>query len=79
MTAMKHRKELEGYKGTLTELAEELGNLRYDSLAEFLAALSRKIRNDGEKDLSRNRVKLAAFLENCEKDLASSAENIEGA
>ena len=76
---MIHQTELQRYKGSLTELAEELGNLRYDALAKFLSALSEKIQRDGEKDQERNRIQLASSLKNCGKDLASSAENIEQA
>ena len=32
----KQKKELENYKGDLKQLAKELGDLRYDSLATIL-------------------------------------------
>lgn len=39
-----------------------MGNLRYDSLAQFLSLLSKKIEQDGDADLGRNRRKLAGHL-----------------
>lgn len=50
------------YVGTNQELANELGDMRYDALAEFLGHLADKIREDGEKDASRGRPKLAKYL-----------------
>ena len=40
---MVHRERVEGYTGTLAELAEDLGNLRYDSLGQFLELLAAKL------------------------------------
>jgi hypothetical protein len=36
---MKHPLEVEGYEGTLEELAEEIGKMRYDKVEEFLERL----------------------------------------
>ncbi len=76
---MIHRDDLAGYKGTLEELAEEVGDLKYDALAGFLKALSLKIAKDGEKDRSRGRVQLATCLENSAQGLESVAVEIDKA
>ena len=69
---MIHREEVERYPGTLSELAGDVGNLRYDALATFLVALSAKLESDGIADKDRDRPKLASAL-------AKSAEAIKGA
>ena len=66
---MIHKSEVEKYTGSMEELAEEIGNLKYDSLANFLDLLADKIQRDGQKDKERNRVKLA-------NNLFQSAERI---
>lgn len=62
---MKHTDTVSRYNGSMTQLAEEIGNLKYDALASFLSLLSKKIESDGEKDFSRGRIKLAASLKDC--------------
>ena len=59
---MQHADHVERYPGTLAELANELGNLRYDALATFLAALAEKLEGDSLQDAARGRKKLAAEL-----------------
>ena len=55
--------------GTLGELAEELGNLRYDALAEFLSLLAAKLGEDATQDEKRGRSRLATAL----RDAATGA------
>ena len=71
-----HKTEVEKYNGSLEELARDLGNLRYDTLAEFLKNLSLKIKVDGEKDGGRGRNKLAKVLKNSSEKLEESAKDI---
>ena len=52
---MIHTSEVTRYAGTMDELVEEIGNLKYDALARFLELLAHKIEADGKKDESRNR------------------------
>ncbi len=63
----------------MAELAEDIGNLKYDALANFLSLLSKKIDSDGEKDFTRGRIKLAASLKDCSKKLKDSSISIERA
>ena len=53
---------VEGFDGSLEELAEKLGDLRYDTLVEFLGHFSQKIRMDGAKDQAGERYQLASSL-----------------
>ncbi|MEO1429184.1 MAG: hypothetical protein AAFV71_09000 [Cyanobacteria bacterium J06633_8] len=48
-------------------------------MAELLKFLSDKINQDGEKDLSRNRVKLAACLKECSLELSEASTAIDKA
>lgn len=76
---MIHKTEVTDYKGSLQDLAEEIGNLRYDALANFLQFFAEKIEQDGLKDESRNRIKLAAHLKNSANHLKESSLEIEKA
>jgi hypothetical protein len=50
------------YDGSLEKLAEEIGDLRYDVLINFLDLLSKKIYKDADKDGKKFRVKLSQSL-----------------
>lgn len=76
---MIHKSHVENYSGTMSELAEEIGNLKYNALAEFLHLLADKIEEDGDKDKSRNRIKLAVHLHNCSNKLRESKTAIDKA
>lgn len=56
-----HKTQVNGF-ASLTELAETVGNLRYDALAEFLGALELKLMRDSEADHKRGRLKLSSKL-----------------
>ena len=74
---MIHKTEIEGYD--LQKLADEIGDLRYDALQEFLLHLSLKIRNDALKDRNRGRIKLANQLRTASENIQKSAESIDKA
>jgi ubiquinone biosynthesis protein UbiJ len=76
---MKHTKNREKYDGNLTELAEDLGNLRYDALAEFLGRLSAKIAADGAKDAARGRHHLGKCLQESSERIAEAMRPMEQA
>jgi hypothetical protein len=76
---MKHKNYIEKYDGSLEVLAEDIGNLRYDALADLLKLLSNKINKDSQSDLSRNRVKLAACLKECSLELNEASIAIDKA
>lgn len=49
--------------GSIENLAERIGNLRYDALSEFLFHLARKLEKDSAADLARGRPQLATRLD----------------
>jgi hypothetical protein len=76
---MIHRSTPEHYPGDLATLAEEIGNLKYDALAEFLRLLSAKIDGDAAKDQARGRVQLAAALRSAAGRIGSAEVPVEKA
>ncbi len=76
---MIHRSTVENYPGDLASLAEEVGSLKYDALAEFLRLLSAKIDGDAAKDQARGRVQLAAALRSAAGRIGSAEVPVERA
>ena len=76
---MIHKSEVEKYQGTMGELARDIGDLKYDALAEFLELLATKIEFDGKKDEARGRVKLSTNLFSAAENLKNSQKAIEKA
>ena len=60
---MIHKDKVENYNGTMEQLSEDIGNLKYDSLSYFLSLLSNKLKEDSTKDKLNNRNKLSNCLE----------------
>ena len=58
---MNHKTEISYKDGSVT-LAEDLGDLRYDALEEFLEDFAKKIEKDAAADLGRGRIKLSESL-----------------
>lgn len=59
---MKHKSYVEGYENELAKLSDKLGDLRYDTLSNFLDLLSYKLEKDSIADKERGRHKLSAKL-----------------
>jgi hypothetical protein len=76
---MIHTSEVTNYPGSMEELIEEIGNLKYDALAQFLELLAHKIETDGKKDEGRNRIKLSGNLYKSADKLKESAAYIQTA
>ena len=76
---MKHTRTINHYQGTHEQLAENLGDFYYDSLADFLDLLSKKMARDATADLGRGRPKLAAELDACAQHLDAAARHIQTA
>ncbi len=68
---MIHKKEIE-YPGGYTQLAEDLGNLTYDSLAAFLDKLADKIDKDADADAKRQRPQLSKQLRFAAKHIGNA-------
>lgn len=75
----KHPKQIEKYSGSLKELAEEIGNLHYESLAEFLQLLSSKLDRDADNDAIAGRFKLANELSEAKCYIKDASKKIESA
>lgn len=76
---MIHKSAIEKYAGSMEELVEEIGNLKYDALANFLELLANKIQEDGKKDEERNRIKLSNHLFKSAEKLKESKASIDKA
>lgn len=76
---MKHTRTVNLYQGTQAQLAENLGDLYYDTLADFLGLWSKKMARDAAADLGRGRPKLAAELDACAQHLDTAARHIQAA
>lgn len=59
---MIHKDNIDKYNGSMDDLIEDIGNLKYDALSDFLMKLSEKIEKDGNADFKRKRFKLAKEL-----------------
>lgn len=68
---MEHPTDI-AYEGGLDKLVEDVGNLRYDALEEFLRQLSHKLARDGAADANRGRAKLAAELHGAADHIAAA-------
>ena len=57
---MKHPTNIEGYSGSLEDLAKAIGSMRYDKVYEFLNYLMEDIENQARNDAKKNRLKLSS-------------------
>lgn len=73
---MKHPSTVIQYKGSLQDLAVDLGNLKYDALEEFLHLFAEKLREDSLADAGRNRHQLASRLQRASECLTEAREEI---
>ena len=62
MKNKEHKTLVRKYRGTLKELAKDITDLRYDALAELLLEICKNLESDSEKDVLRERLRLAANL-----------------
>jgi hypothetical protein len=71
-----HKIRVDGF-GSMAELAETVGNLRYDALAEFMSELELKLMRDSEADHKRGRFKLSSRLHSARYALGHARLEIE--
>lgn len=64
------------YPGGIEKLANDLGNLRYDVLSDFLDMLARKLAFDAGRDLGRDRKLLAECLYCASRNIGNSCCNV---
>ena len=58
----KHLRYIEGYSGTLEELAQAIGNMTYDETACFIEKFANDIKRQADKDLANKKPQLASQL-----------------
>jgi len=73
---MKHTDTVRQFNGTHEQLAEEIGDLYYDALADLLEKMAQKMTRDAAADLGRGRPRLASELQACSKHLSEAAQHI---
>lgn len=73
----KHTETVKGIDLDNKELAIRVGDLYYDSLVEFLEALSEKLNEDAIADKNRGREKLSNSLFKASEDIKKASESIE--
>lgn len=76
---MKHTQEVINFDGDHRQLAEEMGDLYYDSLAELFWKLGEKLERDAASDHRRGRMKLTTELAAAADHLYAAAERIAAA
>lgn len=62
ITAPKHPISVEGYSGSLEDLAKAVGRMRYDKVAEFVGYFAKHAQSEAEKDLADGKIKLPSKL-----------------
>ncbi len=55
----KHPDYVEGFNGSLEELAKAVGKMSYDAASSFLEKLAEDLKKQADSDLARGRTKLA--------------------
>jgi hypothetical protein len=76
---MKHPNKIEKYPGSLAELAKELGNLKYNSLAKFLKEIGDDLINQAKTDREKGRLQLASHLEASAQKIYEARDRINSA
>ena len=79
MSCEKHKRTIDKYNGSISELVEDIGNLHYETLAEFIKELSSKIERDAKKDEAAGRTQLSEELYGAAEYLEITSTYIEQA
>lgn len=74
---MKHTHQIKSYTGHHQQLAEDIGDLYYDALADFLRLMAEKMDRDAQADAGRKRHRLATELAACAQLLQQAAGHID--
>ncbi|GBE20581.1 MAG TPA: hypothetical protein ENG87_02650 [Candidatus Pacearchaeota archaeon] len=74
---MKHPDKVVGFNGSLDELIDSIGNLRYDVLAKLLEKLADNIVMQAKGDEKRDNAQLAKRLYAHSETLYKAAEEME--
>lgn len=74
---VRHPKQVEGFDGSLEQLAGSIGNMTYDQTASFIEKLADDINRQADADLARGRTKLASELYATAKNLYRAKESMD--
>lgn len=74
----KHQGFIEGFDVSLEEAARRAGNMKYDSLAEYIGYLADDLKRQADADREKGRVTLAEGLYDVVRTLRVSQEKMEG-
>lgn len=74
---MQHPLEVEGYGGSLKELAYAIGSMRYDKVAEFLGEFAKEFERQHEGDKAKGRAQLAVLLKTVSEELELTQKQME--
>ena len=75
----KHKRIIDDYKGDISQLANDLGDLHYEELARLLYELDNKLSRDSYQDNRRGRKKLSRSLGYASHAIRNAARKIEEA
>ena len=76
---VKHPNYVEGFSGSLEELAHAVGNMTYDQIALFIEKLAESLKRQADSDFARGRVKLASNMYQAVEYLLKAKERVDAA
>lgn len=74
--ASKHPTEVKNYVGSLEDLAQAVGNMRYDHTLAFIESLADDLKRQADNDKAKGRVKLAEKLYATAGELYSARDEL---
>jgi hypothetical protein len=72
----KHLKHIEGFQGSLEELAKSIGNMTYDQTALLIEKLADDIKKQADSDLTKGRKKLSKELYSTANELYEARDKM---
>ena len=72
-----HPRSVEGFDGSLDDLARSVGNMTYDQVSSFLEKLAEDINNQADADIDRGRKQLALKLYSVSDDIYNARNKME--
>ena len=75
----KHPRHIEGFNGSLEQLAKSVGNMTYDQTALFIEKLADDIMEQANADSKNQRTKLAHELYSTASELYKAADKMNNA
>lgn len=75
----KHPDHVPGYEGSMQDLAQAVGNMRYDKVVEFLDALAQDLKRQADADWNGGRTFLGDWLLGAYHEVAEARRCMEKA